>query len=168
MVSVAWFIAYVGGGAVAFAEFAAANPSRVPPYMAVVVFIWVVGFFVGHALLDTLCLRLLGSTFGKSKRVILSPTASRGSIRPRLKELIWLSVPPMKSADVIAAKMSILSQETLSATIVESKFRYSNQKPNGIPSNCEKNYLPPHSTLTKNPNISTSKPLSQIKEEVYA
>jgi hypothetical protein len=59
IIPTSWAILYIGGGAFGFAEFAAANSSHVPPYMAILIFAWVVGFFVGYFMLEFLCKKIV-------------------------------------------------------------------------------------------------------------
>src|SRR6266850_651966 len=50
--SILWFTAYAGGGAYRIACYAFAHQDDVPPFIPLLIFAWVVGFFVGHALLE--------------------------------------------------------------------------------------------------------------------
>lgn len=54
LLAVGWFLAYVGGGAFLFATKAVSNLDYVPPYMPLLIFTWIAGFFVGHAVLSLL------------------------------------------------------------------------------------------------------------------
>lgn len=54
VLSVAWFLIYAVGGAFALAWLALINVDHVPPYIALAVFFWIVGFFIGHAVIEKL------------------------------------------------------------------------------------------------------------------
>jgi hypothetical protein len=54
LISVLWFTIYAGGGAFLLAKQATANPNNVSPYAPLIIFIWVVGFFVGRRLIEDL------------------------------------------------------------------------------------------------------------------
>jgi hypothetical protein len=63
------------------ARFAAADPDHAPPYMPLVVFLWVVGFFAGRAGLERLY-------------VAVSAWASRKNLTGRLGK--WLRLLPLR------------------------------------------------------------------------
>ena len=61
VVSLAWLIAYVGSGAFLLAREAAANLNYVSAFIPIVVFLWVGGYFVGHAIIGKLFLFIVRS-----------------------------------------------------------------------------------------------------------
>jgi hypothetical protein len=61
MISIAWLVVYVGGGALFLARQAIKNPDSVPAYIPFVIFLWIVGFFVGHVAIEKFFLIFLRS-----------------------------------------------------------------------------------------------------------
>jgi hypothetical protein len=61
MLSTAWLVAYAGGGAFLFARQATDNVDHIGAYVPFVLFIWVVGFFVGHWVIEKFFLTLFQS-----------------------------------------------------------------------------------------------------------
>jgi hypothetical protein len=61
MLSTAWLVAYVGGGAFLLARQATDNVDHVGAYVPFVLFIWVVGFFLGHCAIEKFFLTLFQS-----------------------------------------------------------------------------------------------------------
>jgi hypothetical protein len=61
MLSIAWLVVYVGCGAILLEHQVIKNPDRVPVYIPLVVFLWVAGFFVGHAAIEKIFLIFLQS-----------------------------------------------------------------------------------------------------------
>jgi len=53
--SIAWLFIYAGGGAFLLARHATANIDRVSPSVPVFIFLWIVGFFVGHIVIEKFC-----------------------------------------------------------------------------------------------------------------
>jgi len=56
MLSIAWLFAYAGGGAFVLARHAMANLDHVSPYIPAVIFLWVIGFFIGHSVIENIFL----------------------------------------------------------------------------------------------------------------
>src|ERR1043166_1381076 len=81
--SVAWLLSYAGGGAYLLAHKAMENTGHVAAYMPLVIFLWVAGFFIGHAALERAC-----SLFIRSEEFVeflpFNPTESE-KIRPNIE-----------------------------------------------------------------------------------
>jgi hypothetical protein len=61
MLSIAWLVAYVGGGALLLARQATDNVDHVGVYFPFLLFIWVAGFFLGHCAIEKVFLTLFQS-----------------------------------------------------------------------------------------------------------
>jgi hypothetical protein len=57
--SIIWVIVYVGGGSFAFAWAASTHIHYVAPYMPLLIFLWVAGFFVGHCIIEKIVRKIL-------------------------------------------------------------------------------------------------------------
>jgi hypothetical protein len=117
MLSIAWFILYAVGGAVVFAKFAAAHSSHVAPYMPVVIFVWIAGFFVGHSLLERFCFVLHESKFKKRELVII-PQARTPAVETRGSSLPGLT---SELSEDIGLRIKISEWQPIGTTVLALK-----------------------------------------------
>lgn len=54
LIGFGWLVVYAGSGTALLAWMVSINPNYVPPYMALFVLLWVIGFFIGHNALKIL------------------------------------------------------------------------------------------------------------------
>lgn len=77
LISIAWILIYVGGGGLLLAHRATANINHVSPYIPVVIFLWIVGFFIGHAVIEKFCLYVFSLISPRMVESLPAPTAER-------------------------------------------------------------------------------------------